>query len=308
MTFRCRNFLTGAVLCLLLFAQGAIAARQPETTAFVDGKIKDPSRNNRVIDYRLSFPLNFTGSCPIIIISHGGEGAPNGYKRMEYLRLEYAKNGYIAININHLASKRGRTQELDRPADVDYLLDQLLAGKIKASTKFRGTFDLSHIGLAGHSWGAYTAQALAGGRYTHGSSFRDARISAFCPISPQGRDKFGSFDKGPGDNTWMNIVPPMLNFVGSKEVDGDTKFIETGWRFRSYERYPSTEAKYQALVPGADHLALSGGGTAAQLAYVAQNSRVFFDVYLRGQVEKKAQIGTLAWIKGAVVSSKSGDE
>lgn len=275
-------------------------------TSFEDGRVKDASRKRRDITYRFTYPRIFSGTAPVIIVSHGGSGDKNGHKSLEYLRLEYASRGYVVVNLNHLKSKSTEAHIGDRAADVSFVIDQLFSGKIKPPAAFQGTLDLGHIGHAGHSWGSLTGIALAGGKMEQGT-FTEARISACAVLSPQGQDRFGTYDNGPSDNTWMNITRPMFNLIGEGEVDGDCspeEFVEEGWRLQPFQRYPDHEAKYQAIVPEGCHASLAGYGTEEQLAYIAINTSVFFDAYLKNDTTALASIGQEAWIDGTVFEKK----
>jgi len=272
----------------------------PYETAFKDGQAKDTSRKKRNISYRLTYPKDFSGTAPVIIVSHGGSGDKNGHKSLAYLRLEYASRGYVVVNLNHLKSKSIESHIADRAADVSFIIDQLFAGKIKPPEAFRGKLDLTHIGHAGHSWGSLTGIALAGGKMQQGT-FTDSRIAACTVLSPQGQDKYGTYDNGASDNTWMNITLPMFNLMGEGEVDGDCspeEYVEDGWRLQPYQRYPDHEPKYQAIVPEGCHATLAGYGTQEQLAYIAINTAIFFDAYLKNDTGAIGEIGRQAWIDG----------
>ncbi len=65
----------------------------------------------------------------------------------------------------------------------------------------------------GHSYGAFTAHALAGAELgpTMGiGNFRDPRVDAIVAIAPppQGKDRYGFFDKGPDANSWKDVTIP----------------------------------------------------------------------------------------------------
>ncbi len=277
-------------------------------TVSVDGKVVDAKRN-RTVAYRLTVPQNLSAGCPLVLVSHGGSGSKAGYKALGYLCTEYASNGYVVINVNHLASRTKDQHLIDRPADVSFILDQVFAGKIPLPAAFKGTLDLAKIGHVGDSWGAYTALALAGGEFDQGNFF-DQRITAFCALSPQGEGEFGCYDNGENDNTWRDITTPVYNLMGSEEVDGSPSIgdpVIRGWRLISFERYPNYESKFQSIIPGGGHEILAGYGTVAQLRYAAQNTRLFLDVYLKGLTDRLAQIGQAARLSGVQFEVKSLD-
>ncbi len=47
-----------------------------------------PRGNGATSRYRLTYPKSFSGTTPVIIVSHGGSGDKNGHRSLEYLRLE----------------------------------------------------------------------------------------------------------------------------------------------------------------------------------------------------------------------------
>jgi predicted dienelactone hydrolase len=108
---------------------------------------------------------------PVIIISHGLAAKPEDYaKRAEYL----ASHGYVVAIPQHIGSDFEHTQDvlngltknfftlnefIDRPLDITFLLDEL---QKRNQTEFAGQLNLESVGVMGHSFGGYTALALAG--------------------------------------------------------------------------------------------------------------------------------------------------
>ena len=106
----------------------------------------------------------------------------------------------------------------DRPRDVSHILDRIAAADLPLPPVLAGKIDLGRVGHIGHSYGAYTTMALAGGVFDNGQpSFLDARILAHVALSPQGQGNIGSYDDGPDDNTWRGITKPMFNLIGERE-------------------------------------------------------------------------------------------
>lgn len=176
-----------------------------------DGRVTDPKRS-REIAYRLYWPDGATGPLPVLLFSHGGDGNTTGHTVAPHLGTEWAKHGFLAIHLNHRPSATILQHERDRPADVSYVLDRLEAGSLPLPPGLAGTADLSRVGHAGHSWGAYTSHAVGGAVFDQGS-FRDPRIRAIAPISPQGPGGFGAFDRGPDDNSWKDVPVPAYTLV-----------------------------------------------------------------------------------------------
>ena len=135
--------------------------------------------------------------------------------------------------------------------------------------------------IAGHSFGAYTSQLLAGAWIDLPGegprNFKDDRFSAAILLSAQGRDQ-----QGLRDGSWDDITGPMLNVTGT--LDGGAKGQDWRWKLEPYELAPPGD-KYLALLTGADHYL---GGIArpdqspapAHKEAVAQLTLAFLDAYL----------------------------
>ena len=157
-----------------------------------------------------------------------------------------------------------------------------------------------HTAIAGHSFGAYTSQLLAGAEIDlpDGTSrnFRDNRFSAAILLSAQGRDQ-----QGLREGSWDGITGPMLNVTGT--LDGGAKGQDWRWKVEPYEFAPPPD-KYLALLVDADHYL---GGLArpdqspvpAQRDAVFQLTLAFLDAYVAGSALAKS------WLAG--VTDRLGD-
>ena len=108
---------------------------------------------------------------PLVIISHGfGASRINFADIAEHL----ASYGIAVAAIEHPGSNRQQVDDLlagnvsaamapnefvDRPQDISYLLDHL---ERQTQGALANRFDLDKVGVMGHSFGGYTALALAG--------------------------------------------------------------------------------------------------------------------------------------------------
>lgn len=110
---------------------------------------------------------------PVVVISHGFNSDRTTYA---YLAEHLASHGYVVVMPEHSGSNgqqiadwlRGRAQDaidrtefIDRPLDVSYILDELEENSIP-DVRFKGRLNLTKVGILGHSYGGYTALALAG--------------------------------------------------------------------------------------------------------------------------------------------------
>ncbi len=164
------------------------------------------------------------------------------------------------------------------------MLDRLEAGTFDLPDSFEAsaTADTTRVGHTGHSFGAYTAHAVAGATFDR--TFTDDRVDAIAPISPQGADQFSAYDNGPADNTWGTVTIPVYNLVGGDEVDTNAvgTIDEPGWRLTPFENYPDDSDRFLAVIDGQDHADMWRGGTAAVDAFVAGEILLFMRVYVAG--------------------------
>jgi predicted dienelactone hydrolase len=127
----------------------------------------------RQLEVEIYLPQRQTQLSPVVIISHGLGSAPVNYS---YLAEHLASYGFIAAlprhigsDTEHLASvMQGQALEdvspaefVDRPLDIKYLLNEL-THLSTTDADLRGKINLQKIGIIGHSFGAYTALAVAG--------------------------------------------------------------------------------------------------------------------------------------------------
>jgi pimeloyl-ACP methyl ester carboxylesterase len=260
----------------------------------VDGTFRDASRR-RDIGWRATYVSGAVG-CPVIFLSHGGNGSATAYRKaLDYVRIELAKAGYVAISIQHRGSITEYKHRFDRPEDVSFLVTRLLANKFKINA----TIAPDLIGHVGHSWGAYTGTALAGGKFEHGSNFADPRITAFVAMSPQGPDQLGTIAE-----TWEEITSPVFWIIGERELNngGILGPVAPGWRRTGFDSAPDEETKFLAIVPGMKHEDLADGGLPSQARYIALNIVAFFDWAFLGSGDAST-IGTIMALDGTEISN-----
>lgn len=149
--------------------------------------------------------------------------------------------------------------------------------------------------VAGHSFGAYTAQLLAGAEIdmpgSGARSFRDPRLSAAILLSAQGRDQ-----QGLRDGSWDGMTGPVLNVTGT--LDRGAKGGDWHWKCEPYELAPAG-GKYLAVLDGGDHFL--GGLTErdphdhvpAQQEAVRQVTLAFLDAYLGDSRHARDWLGAI---------------
>lgn len=263
---------------------------KPNTTKLQtsSGSVKDASRN-RSIDWLCRYKPGSTVETPLIMLSHGGDGSMDGYKKsLAYIAEPLVNAGYVVVSVQHRKSKSETQHLIDRPTDVTFLLTEVLAGRANV----RALFSSSVIGHIGHSAGSYTGIALAGGKYQQGT-FKDSRILSFASLSPQGPGELGSTE-----DTWDNVTPPVYYISGTNEDRKNGK----GWRRQAYENSPPEDIKFWSLVSGMDHDDLGRGGNSAQNKYVIDNVIAFFDWSLKSK-NNLSEIGNLSFLSGTETSN-----
>jgi fermentation-respiration switch protein FrsA (DUF1100 family) len=193
----------GAVACGLLLsaaAFGGVVTRAPAagatgstpvattTMTFVDHSRSTPAWNgaptqpSRTLVTTILYPASGSagtstdGPYPLIVFAHGLGGSPQDYTELLHA---WAAAGYVvAAPLFPLSSSQtpGGPDGGDignQPADMSFVIDQVLKASGAAGGPLSGLVDPKEIGAAGHSNGAITTLGLVGN-----SCCRDTRIKA----------------------------------------------------------------------------------------------------------------------------------
>lgn len=170
---------------------------------------------------------------------------------------------------------------LERIATATCVMDRL--DKVLEATAGRPERRLPGA-VAGHSFGAYTAQLLAGAEIDLPGSparrFRDGRIGAAMLLSAQGRDQ-----QGLRDGSWDAMDGPVLTVTGT--LDRGAKGGDWRWKSEPYDLAPAG-SKYLAVLEDGDHYlgGFSDNGIQRQVPgqreAVKQITLAFLDAHLRG--------------------------
>ena len=291
--------------------------------------LRDAARS-RDVKVRVTYPKG-DGRCPVIVFSHGAGGSGTSYQPLARF---WATKGYIVLTPTHADSLagKGETPSLEalretaadavqdakgwenRVRDVTFTIDSIpdIGERIPA---LKGRLDGARLGVGGHSYGAFTAQLLAGVTVTipkgpKGKSFADPRPKAFLLLSPQGKGQ-----QGLTEQSWSAVTRPVMVMTGSR--DKGLGGQDPSWRLDPFRLSPPGD-QYAVFLEGAGHLSFTGraaepgasvprgkGGTTSeeQVAVFKQvkiASAAFWDAYLEGEA------GALAFLKSDALDKESG--
>jgi predicted dienelactone hydrolase len=318
-----------AMLRFLVLTGFAIALTQDPVTdyanpgahkvASVSLEWKDVKRDNREVPVKIYYPVG-SGPYPVIVFSHGLGGSRDGY---EYLGKHWASHGYVVVHVQHRGSDdavwKGSNQPLtslknaaadpingvNRALDVPFVLDQL-ASLNKDDGRFGGKLDLEHVGMAGHSFGAWTTLAVIGrvfpGKDGKGITATEPRIKAAVAMSP---------NANPGkdlDKEFGGIKVPCLHLTGTKDASPIDPAVKPEDRTLPFKHVTKAD---QALIvfKDGDHMVFSGRAAAAAQpndaaiqAQVLRCSTTWWAAYLKGDAAAKA------YLRDGMLKKTLGDE
>lgn len=223
------------------------------------------------------------GKTPVVIFSHGLASRPEDFAQQAQHLASY---GYVVALPQHPGSDaqqinnliRGLSQQVflksdffERPRDVSYVIDEL---ERRNAAEFAGQLDLQSVGVMGHSFGGYTALALAGATidfdflqqecerllYLNTSlllecralslprepnNFRDPRVTAVFAANPVNYSTFGPQGLG-------QIQIPVMIATGTYDP-ATPAVLAQGLTFPAL----TTPNKYLAVIEGQAHVDFS---------------------------------------------------
>ena len=158
------------------------------------------------------------------------------------------------------------------------------------SDTFGPHIDADNIGITGHSFGGFTALAIAGGPYLgNPATVSDERIKAGVIAAPwvgghyDGEDVFGF---GPDNTDLGKVDVPMISFFGTRDEVTTADFILPAMKQLSGPTYV-IELVDQPHV-------FEGGSWEDRNAW----EKLFFAAYLKGDPQALETLGTARSMKG----------
>jgi len=309
--------LTLMACCLMLAPVGVGGVPEPHP----DYKIKpgphvvetaeftwsDGSRGGREVPVKIYFPREEAGPFPVILVSHGLGGSRETHG---YLGRHWASYEYVSVHLQHPGSDeamwRGKAKPLEalrqalakpenalnRPKDMSFALDRLEEMN-RSDSRFQGRLNLSAVGAAGHSFGAFTVQALAGqvfiGPLGREFSLADRRIKAGVVMSPNPPAK-----KTHLEQSFARISMPLLFLTGTRDQSIITE-TKPGERRLPFD-YTKAPNRYLIILKDGGHMTFvgpgrprGGGPREARLwDLIRMTTTAFWDAHLKGDVQGRA--------------------
>jgi predicted dienelactone hydrolase len=294
----------------------SVGKATPEHSDFT---VKDEKRS-REIPIRVYLPQE-KAPAAVVLFSPGLGGTREGYA---YLGNHWALRDYAVVVLQHpgsddsvwkdkpVAERMAAMEQaaslenfMLRARDVPAVIDQLDAWNKDKSHTLAGRLDLARLGMAGHSFGAVTTQAVSGQTIAlRGRSLTDARIKAAVVMSPSGPRRFDA------KRAFGTVTIPWLLMTGTKDVApiGD---ISLESRLSVFPVLPPG-GKYEIVLDRAEHSAFSDRALPGDSQQRNPNhhrailalSTAFWDAYLRDDADAKQ------WLDGEAARKvlESGDK
>ena len=303
----------GLCVCLSLAAAASASSYDPLAVGKAPGPkpaeltVQDAARK-RAIPLRIYLPTN-SAAAPVILFSHGLGGSRAG---SAFLGEHWAARGYVAVFLQHPGSDDSvwkdkpmeqRKQSMNQAAslsnfmlrvrDVPAVLDQLERWHVDPTNPLGGRLDLKRVGMAGHSFGAVTAQAVSGQSLAGGGQpFTDPRIKAALVLSPSAPRN------GTAAKAFGAVTIPWMLMTGTRDVapigDADMKSRRAV--------YPALHGgpKFELVLDQAEHSVFTDRPLPGDRAPRNPNhhrvilalSTAFWDAYLGGNADARA------WLAG----------
>lgn len=257
-------------------------------------------------------PGNAEMPFPVVIFSHGLGGTREA---APYFGEALAKAGYLAVFIQHPGSDGDVWKDNKRPSeikkalleavknpdvvknryqDVHFVIDELDRLN-KRSASLRKKFDMDRIGIAGHSFGAYTVLASAGQNYGSYSIYKDSRLKAGIALSPNIPRRYESSPDNDMSSVYSNIDIPVFHVTGTKDgnpINKNQKTFDPEIRTFPY-KYSNVKGQCLMVLEGAKHSSFAGRNSKGNERYhslIAESATLFFDAHLKGDDTARSRL------------------
>lgn len=254
----------------------------------------------RDVPLTVYYPKKSQEKSPVVVVSHGLGGNAATYR---YLGRHLASHGYTVLQPTHVGSdtKAVLTKTLSsfsqdelvaRKNDISFSLDLLDGGQLPASITKQA--DKENVAVAGHSFGALTAQAMAGLTTENGDGQKldlsDDRVDAYIAMSPYG-DSAPTHLLGMDVGSYDQIEQPIMYMSGEKDR---TFTLGKGPKVH-LQPYQDTasEDKYHLQIGGARHLDFGqvvGWADPTTANLTKSTSVAFLDAHLKQEEPAQAYL------------------
>lgn len=218
---------------------------EPKSFYRLQGPIGIPSKV--AVD---GLPVATVEGRPLVVFSHGSGSIT---VQSKVLCETLASHGFFVIAPSHTGNTQldliaGNADPLlvvatNRPLDVSFAIDHMLARNSDPADPFFGTMDAQRIGVSGHSFGGFTAVAMAGG---YADVPPDTRVKAIVSVSGATRLL--------AEEDLVNVTVPTLHLGGTN--DDVVPIAPSTWRaFDLISTAPADHYRVDIIGPGHYHFA-----------------------------------------------------
>ena len=246
-------------LLAALLAAGTAHARAAPPITMCEGVWIDPGRD-RAVPVRIRMPPG-NGRVAVILFSHGLGGSLDAGAIWAHA---WAEAGFAVINLQHAGSDSAifgkphfraalsAEQLIARARDVQFAIDELGRKTVEGQCDL-ARIDRSRIGVAGHSFGAQTVQAIAGQSYAVPSEppLADPRVRAAVGLSPSPPLT------GSAEAAFATIRIPFLSITGTEDAVPYVSPITALQRQKPFHLMPPGE-KFLLVLNGGTHEMFAG--------------------------------------------------
>ena len=164
---------------------------------------------------------------PLIILAHGSSA--HGIYDVEHAH-NLASHGYIVAVIFYADDRTVNPEEQnDHLSFLRPLLTKAVLDSVLESESFGPHIDTDNIGISGHSFGGFTALAVAGGPFQgNTATVADKRFKAGVIAAPWvggNYDGTDTFAFGPNNSDLNRVTIPILSFFGTEDQVTLASFI-----------------------------------------------------------------------------------